>query len=76
MFHTDLSYKKEVDRIIKDVVYHKFNHIFQPNFLDHQLYANFMVKEQGKESDMKWHQDWAYVHENEFDSYAIWIPVG
>ena len=39
------------------------------------LYANYMVKESGENSEMKIHQDWTYVDEKNDDSFAIWIPL-
>ncbi|MCO5229622.1 MAG: phytanoyl-CoA dioxygenase family protein [Chitinophagales bacterium] len=39
------------------------------------LYGNFMVKEPGKESIMKLHQDWSYVDEEFEQSFAIWFPL-
>ncbi len=39
------------------------------------LYGNFMIKEPGKDSVMKLHQDWSYVDESLYDSFAIWFPL-
>lgn len=39
------------------------------------LYGNFMVKMPGAESNMKLHQDWAYVQEPGSESYALWFPL-
>jgi len=37
--------------------------------------ANFMIKESGEASEVIPHQDWTYVHETEYASYNIWIPL-
>jgi hypothetical protein len=34
-----------------------------------------MVKEPGPEGDFPVHQDWTYVDESRFASYAFWIPM-
>lgn len=73
MFHKDLAYKQQVNSIIQQVVQQKFQTFFSDKY--RQLYANFMVKEKGEESKMKWHQDWSYVNEMHHNSYAIWIPL-
>lgn len=73
MFHKDKIYKQKVNEIIQNTINHKFSNCFSDDYK--LLYANFMVKEKGLNSKMKWHQDWSYVHENQYNSYAIWIPL-
>jgi ectoine hydroxylase-related dioxygenase (phytanoyl-CoA dioxygenase family) len=34
-----------------------------------------MVKEPGREGDFPVHQDWTYVDEEKYSSYAFWIPL-
>jgi len=72
MFHQSQVYKTTVDQHIRKIVGAKIGqylHNYYP------LYANFMVKEPGKDSEMKIHQDWAYVDESKYSSLAIWFPL-
>ncbi len=72
MYHKNVSYRKTIDEGIREVLSDS-SHLIFDNYK--MLYANFMVKEPGAESNMKLHQDWAYVDEQQANSYAIWIPL-
>lgn len=72
MFHADIPYRKAVDSRIKQALADKLPNIL-PGY--RPLYANFMVKEPGPESEMKVHQDWTYVDEDQYTSLAIWFPL-
>ncbi|MEZ5002387.1 MAG: phytanoyl-CoA dioxygenase family protein [Chitinophagales bacterium] len=73
MFHQNYDYKCAIDEGIRTVLQSKLNEYLSSEYT--QLYANFMVKEQGHSSAMKMHQDWAYVDEERAESFAIWIPI-
>ena len=73
MFNEDPMYRKGMDERIRSVLQQRFNEFFRGEY--ELLYANFMVKEPGVDSEMKIHQDWSYVDENGADSFAIWIPL-
>lgn len=73
MFNPDLNYRYEVNRFIQSKLENSLSKIFSDNYS--VLYSNFLVKESGEESNMKWHQDWSYVDETMEDSFAIWTPL-
>ncbi len=72
MFEPDPAYRKAVDLEIESVLYPYVSAIF-PGY--RILYGNFMVKEPGEEGQFPVHQDWRYVNEPDFLSYAVWIPL-
>lgn len=73
MFHNDKAYREKMNDGICKLLQTKLSFIVS---LDYKiLYGNFMVKEPGKDSVMKIHQDWTYVNEVEHRSFAIWIPL-
>jgi hypothetical protein len=39
------------------------------------VFANFMVKNQGDDSQLNPHQDWSFVDEEQYDSITVWIPL-
>lgn len=76
-FHPTLLWK---DAETKKLISQKICEAIQPYVQQHLpgfriLYGSFMVKEQGENSRMKLHQDWAYVQEPEHESLAIWFPL-
>lgn len=73
MFHEQINYREQMDQKIREVV----GRVLAPELEDgfELLYANYMVKEVGEDSEMKMHQDWTYVNEDRAKSYAIWIPL-
>lgn len=73
MFHPDRSYREALDRAIRDELAAVWNRVFRSDMVP--LYGNYMVKEPDAQSGMKVHQDWTYVDEEQFDSYAIWVPL-
>ena len=73
MFHTDTNYRQNMDNAIMEAFSEGFKNHFVEGY--QQLYANFMVKEVGADSEMRMHQDWTYVDEDLHDSYAIWVPL-
>ncbi len=71
MFNPSTEYRKQVDEKIKKM--------FEPkarSFLNgyRVLYTNYMIKEQGPEGNFPVHQDWTYVDETKYSSYAFWVP--
>jgi cyclopropane fatty-acyl-phospholipid synthase-like methyltransferase len=72
MFNPSYEYRKKVDEKIKELFSAKAK-----GFLNDYrvLYTNYMVKETGPEGDFPVHQDWTYVDESHFSSYAFWIPM-
>lgn len=72
MFSPESDYRKSVDQKIKEVFAARID---QNIGNARMLYANFMVKENGAESDFYLHQDWTYVDETRANSWAIWVPL-
>jgi len=72
MFHPSYEYRRMVDEKIKSLFEERAAGLLN-NYK--ALFANFMVKEAGKEGDFPMHQDWTYVDESRFASYAFWIPM-
>lgn len=72
MFWEDVILKKKISNKISTTL----ENWVKENFPDFQiLYGNFMVKEPGENSIMKIHQDWSYVDETQYQSFAIWFPL-
>lgn len=73
MLHSSRLYKETLNKAILDVL----NKSWDKHFSDRYeiLYGNFMVKEPDSSSKMKLHQDWTYVDESKYESFAIWIPL-
>ncbi|MCO5249748.1 MAG: phytanoyl-CoA dioxygenase family protein [Chitinophagales bacterium] len=76
-FHPSMFWKDvETKKNISDLICNALNSWVNEHFIHHRiLYGNFMVKESGKESIMKLHQDWSYVDEEFGQSFAIWFPL-
>jgi SAM-dependent methyltransferase len=72
MFQPDPAYRKAADLEIESVLAPYVLNVF-PGY--RILYGNFMVKEPGAEGRFPVHQDWRYVQEPDFLSYAVWIPL-
>ena len=72
MFHPSYEYRKGVDEKIKQLFAARASG-FLKNYKP--LFANFMIKEPGTEGDFPLHQDWTYVDETRFSSYAFWVPM-
>lgn len=73
MFHKDPDYREKLNAAILDVLERKTANLLHPEYT--LLYGNFMVKSPDEFSNIKLHQDWTYVDEREYSSYAIWIPL-
>lgn len=72
MFNPSYEYRKKVDNKIKELCAATAEGLMNGYRV---LYTNFMVKEPGMEGNFPLHQDWTYVDENQFSSYAFWIPL-
>ena len=72
MFNPDKDYRRSVDAQIKGSISDKLTELIEGA---NMLYANFLVKEPGEESNFFVHQDWTYVDESKSSSWAIWIPL-
>lgn len=72
MFNASVEYRKVVDENIKTICSDNVAALFSGY---RALFANYMVKEPGPEGDFPLHQDWTYVDESKFSSYAIWVPL-
>lgn len=72
MFNPSYEYRKKVEEKIREMFAAKAE-----SFLNSYrvLYTNLMIKEPGPEGDFPVHQDWTYVDETRFASYAFWIPL-
>lgn len=73
MFHKSSAYRKKMNVLILKTMAKPLSTIVHNQF--EMLYGNFMVKEANSLSFMKLHQDWTYVDESKYRSYAIWIPL-
>lgn len=73
MFYDDSEYRKIINDIILDVFTPIVEAITKGCYKI--LYGNFMVKESDEFSNMKIHQDWTYVDERKYNSFAIWVPL-
>ena len=68
----DLKYKLRVKQTCSEVTAHQSNEIFnQCRFLNHV----FIIKQNGRDTSFKVHQDWNVVDESKFSSVNIWIPL-
>lgn len=72
MFNPDVAYRQQVDGFLKGLLHEKMRQLM-PGY--RILYANFMVKESSPEGFFPVHQDWTYVDEKKYKSYAFWIPL-
>jgi hypothetical protein len=72
MFHPSYDYRKKVEGKIREMFSAKTESFLKDYRV---LYTNLMIKEPGPEGDFPVHQDWAYVDESRFASYAFWIPL-
>lgn len=72
MFHPSYDYRHLVDEKLKTLFAQKANSYLK-NY--RALFANFMEKAVGEEGDFPVHQDWTYVDETKYASYAFWIPL-
>lgn len=72
LYHVDVPFRRSVNSKIQSVFGPKLKQILKG--FDY-LYGNFMIKEPGPGSEMKIHQDWAYVDERRVNSLAIWVPL-
>lgn len=72
MFNPSFDYRKLVDEKVKATCGSAIENLMNGYRC---LYANFMIKEPGIEGDFPVHQDWTYVDETQFTSYAFWIPL-
>jgi ectoine hydroxylase-related dioxygenase (phytanoyl-CoA dioxygenase family) len=73
MFHNNAEYRKKMNDTIIEVLSSRLEEYIGNDYKI--LYGNFMVKEPGEESNMKIHQDWTYVDETKYNSFAFWIPL-
>ena len=72
MFWEDVELKKNISNKICSVLQNWVDETFPDYDI---LYGNFMVKEPGENSIMKIHQDWSYVEEAQYQSFALWFPL-
>jgi|ERR1043165_434647 hypothetical protein len=72
MFNPSYDYRKGVDEKIKEICSAKAMAMMKGYRV---LYTNFMIKQPGKEGNFPVHQDWTYVDERFYLSYAFWIPL-
>lgn len=72
MFHPSSHYRQLVDEKLKTLFEQKASS-FLKNY--RVLFANFMIKTVGEEGVFPVHQDWTYVDETKYVSYAFWIPL-
>lgn len=72
MFLNDATKRASINDAIAEIL----STSFEPFTKGYKfLYGNFMLKFPGDEGKMKIHQDWTYVDELVFQSFAIWIPL-
>ena len=72
MFHPSYEYREKVEHKIRQLFAVKAEGLL----INYRvLFTNYMVKEPGPEGDFPVHQDWTYVDETKYASYAFWIPL-
>ncbi len=72
MFHPSYEYRKKVEQKIRQLFAAKAEKML----INYRvLFTNYMVKEPGPEGGFPVHQDWTYVDETKYASYAFWIPL-
>lgn len=66
----------EIKRKVKDEIgkclqpyFDKYLNDFKP------VYANFIGKKPGSNSNRDLHQDYSFCDEDQYDSYNVWIPL-
>lgn len=68
----NVLYRESVDAAIKKVL----TKALEKYLLDCQpVFANFMVKNPGDNSQLIPHQDWNFVDEAKYDSVTVWCPL-
>lgn len=72
MFNPSVSYRKTIDNCLKNMFEGRATDLMNDYKV---LYANMITKMPGPEGDFPFHQDWSYVDESRFSSYAIWVPL-
>lgn len=72
MFNPSYQYRKAVDEKLRSTCSNTVNELMNGYRV---LYGNYMVKETGAAGDFPVHQDWTYVDEQKFASYAFWVPL-
>lgn len=71
-FSNNLSYKKEVLQLAKDI----FKESFSELFLQHEVFfANLMIKPPQSNDLLPVHADWAYIDESQNSVISLWIPA-
>ena len=69
----DYEYKRDVDRIIKEVVHSNAKSFFTTDYIP--FWGNFMMKLSDENSNLKLHADWQYVDEKKSISLNLWCPL-
>jgi hypothetical protein len=72
IWSSDELYKKEVDSNLKFELEPILGRVLN-DF--RSIFANFMVKKPGDNSQLPPHQDWSFVDESEFYSITVWFPL-
>jgi hypothetical protein len=72
IWSNNIQYKETVDAGIKNILEPALARILN-NF--QSVFANFMVKLSGENSQLQPHQDWSFVDESKYDSITVWIPL-
>ena len=66
------AYRKAVDGGLKEILEPALGRQIKEF---QSIFANFMVKNAGDNSQLQPHQDWSFVDERKFQSMTIWIPL-
>jgi len=68
----DAAYKQRVSEYLTQIFESATNHYFDNC---RRLNHVFIVKNNGKHTTFKVHQDWNVVDENKFESVNVWVPL-
>lgn len=72
IWSSDKEYRKVVDKKLKEF----YIPLLQDYLIDCKpVFANFMVKKPGSDSEIGLHQDWTFVEEDQYPSVNVWCPL-
>lgn len=72
MMVDNADYRKQVDDLIKKA----FQPVVDELLVDYSiLFANYIIKQSGPDTEVPIHLDWAYLDEDKYSSINIWCPL-
>jgi hypothetical protein len=72
VFSTNINLKQEITKKIKSI----YNKIFENTFINYKLIGGiYIVKTNQEKERLHPHQDWAFIDEENYRGFNIWIPL-